>query len=104
MTVSVTCVYTVHPYGQRTAAQLATQMAVQQVDPGFLAFTGASITSDTSAVAGSDAVRTIVFNITSAQFQAQFPVDQVSPFLGLMTLPINAFVNANVIESLPVVA
>ena len=48
--------------------------------------------------------RTIVFADVSPQFVAQFPNDVVSPFLGLMTLPINAFVNCTVVESLPVAA
>ena len=103
---TVTCVYTIRPYGQKTAAQLATAMAAANVPvpPEFLLLTGATTTSDVSAVVAGNAVRTIVFADVSPQFVAQFPNDVVSPFLGLMTLPINAFVNATVVESLPVAA
>jgi hypothetical protein len=103
---TVTCVYTIRPYGQRTAAQLAALMAAGNVPipPEFLLLTGATVTSDVSAAAGGNAVRTIVFADVSAQFVAQFPVDVISPFLGLMTLPINAFVNCTCIESQPVAA
>jgi len=103
---TVTCVYTIIPYGQRTAAQLVVLMNAAHVPipPEFLLLTGATVISDVSAVGIGTAVRTIIFGDVSAQFVAQFPNDKVSPFLGLMTLPINAAVNCTVVESLPVAA
>jgi hypothetical protein len=106
MSVSVTCVYTINAAGQMTPAQLAAAMSAPNVPipPDFLTLTGATVTSDNSVPGAGNAVRTVVFNITSAQFQAQFPVDAASPFLGLLTLPIGLFVNAPVVESFPLVA
>ena len=105
--VKVTCVYTINASGQMTPSQLATAMSATNVPipPEFLALTGAVVTSDvvTHPAVPPRGVRTIVFDVTSAQFHAQFPNDSASPFLGLMTLPIQAFVNARVIESAPVV-
>ena len=101
---TTTCVYSINPTGQRTAAQIATAMASANVpvNADFLAMLGATITSDVSAVAGAQAVRTIVFNTSSVQFNAQFPNDAASPFLGLMTNQIAAFVNCTLVEALPV--
>ncbi|MDE2022194.1 MAG: hypothetical protein KGI71_04790 [Patescibacteria group bacterium] len=103
---TVTCVYTILATGQATPAQLANAMAAANVPipPEFFTLTGATLTSDNTAVVGASAVRTIVFGDVAPQFVAQFPVDKTSPFLGLMTLPIQAYVNARVIESLPVAA
>lgn len=106
MFTTVTCVYTINPTGQLGAPQTAAAMSSSNVPipPEFLALTGATVTSDTTSSAGGTASRTVVFNIASAQFQAQFPSDVVSPFRGLLTLPIGKYVNAVVVESLPVAA
>ena len=106
MSTTVTCVYTINAAGQLSPTNLAAAMAAANipVPPEFLALTGATVTSDNSVAGFTNAVRTIVFNITSAQFQAQFPHDAASPFLGLLTLPIGLFVNAPVVESFPLVA
>ena len=100
----VTCVYTINTYGQRTPAQTATDMSSTNVpvNPGFLAMVGASITSDSTTTSGQSAVRTIVFNVSALKFAQQFPVDELSPFYGLMTGPIEAYTNQKVVESLPV--
>jgi hypothetical protein len=104
MSVSVTCAYTINAAGQMTPAQLAVAMSAANipVPPEFLLLTGAVITSDTTLAAFSSATRTVVFDITSLQFQSQFPNDSIGPFWGLLTLPIGAYVNAPVIEALPV--
>ena len=104
---TVTCVYTINCYGQRIPGQTIQDMAAANVPipPEFLTLTGATLVgggSDTTAVVGNTAVRTIVFVVSGAQFQAQFPVDQLSPFYGLMTLPIQAYCNQKVVESQPV--
>jgi hypothetical protein len=103
---TVTCVYAINPTGQLTAAALALAMDAGNVpvNPDYMAMLGATITSDVSAVAGAQAVRTIVFNVSSAQFNAQFPVSAIGPFFGLMVGPIQSFVNCTVVEALPVAA
>jgi hypothetical protein len=104
MSTTVTCVYTINASGQMTPTQLAAAMSAVTVPipPEFLLLTGATITSDNTVAGATSAARTVVFNIASAQFQAQFPDDPLGPFWGLLTLPIAAFVNAPVLEALPV--
>lgn len=104
MFTTVTCVYTINCYGQRTPGQTQTDMNSTNVPvpPEFYTLTGAAIDSDTVAVSGQTAVRTIVFFVDGAQFEAQFPNDELSPFYGLMTGPIQAYCNQRVIESQPV--
>lgn len=106
MTVSVTCVYSINPTGQKTAAQLVTVMQASRVPipADFFTLTGATLTSDVSAVAGTQAVRTVVFNVTSLQFGLQFPNSAIGPFYGLLVAPIAAAVNCTVVESLPLAA
>ena len=101
---TVTCVYTINTYGQRTPAQTEVDMSQANVpvNADFMAMIGVSITSDTTATAGQSAVRTIVFDVAAGKFQTSFPVDQLSPFYGLMTGPIEAYTNQKVVESLPV--
>jgi hypothetical protein len=95
--------YTVIPYGQKTAAQLAVEMDSTNVPipPGFLLMTGTTILSDTSTVSFGNAFRQVILDTSSAQFQAQFPIDQSSPFKGLLSGPISVAVNAVSVESLP---
>ncbi len=106
MSTQVTCVYTINASGQMTPAQLAAAMAAANIPipPEFFALTGAALTSDNSVAGATSAARTVVFDITSAQFQDQLPDDPLGPFWGLMTLPIGVYVNAQVIESAPVAA
>lgn len=103
---SVTCVYTINASGQLTPAQIVLIMGALAVPipAEFLALTGAAVTSDLSVAGATSAARTVVFDITSAQFQDQFPDDPLGPFWGLLTLPIGVYVNAQVIESAPVAA
>jgi hypothetical protein len=107
MFTTVTCVYTIRCYGQRTPAQTATDMDAANVPipPEFFTLTGATLAgggSDTTATSGQTAARTIVFVVNTAQFEAQFPNDELSPFYGLMTGPIQAACNQKVVESQPV--
>ncbi|HXB28143.1 MAG TPA: hypothetical protein VNV25_25660 [Gemmatimonadaceae bacterium] len=103
---TVTCAYTINASGQMTPAQLAASMAAADIPipVEFLELTGATVTSDTTAAGATSAARTVVFNITAAQFQSQFPDDPLGPFWGLLTLPIAEYVNAPVLEALPVAA
>jgi hypothetical protein len=103
MFATVTCIYTINCTGQQSAAQTATDINTTNVPvpPEFYDLTGATLNSDGTASAGNQATRTIVFNVNTAQFEAQFPVDELSPFYGLMTLPIQAFCNAPVVETQP---
>jgi hypothetical protein len=106
MFVSVTCVYKINASGQLTPAQLVTPMSAISVPipVEFLELTGATVTSDNTVVGATSTTRTVVFNITAAQFQSQFPDDPLGPFWGLLTLPIAEYVNASVLEALPVAA
>lgn len=106
MSTQVTCIYTINASGQMTPTQLALAMAAADIPipPEFFALTGAALTSDNSVAGATSAARTVVFDITSAQFQDQFPDDPLGPFWGLLTLPIGVYVNAQVIESAPVAA
>lgn len=101
---NVVCVYNINCTGQRTAAQTSQDMQDEWVPipPEFLAITGAVVSTDVVSSAGNIATRTITFDVSSDQFQFQFPNDQLSPFYGLMTLPIQAYCNAPVVEAQPV--
>ena len=104
MFTTVTCVYTINCYGQRTPGQTQTDMNSTNVPvpPEFYTLTGATLGSDTTDFSGQSAIRTIVFVVSGAKFQANFPVDQLSPFYGLMAGPIQAYCNQKVVESQPV--
>jgi hypothetical protein len=102
MATAVTCLYKVNPTGALTAAQLAALMAAIVPPPGFYALTGATLTSATAAVVGGVAEYSVVFNVTSAQFNAQFPVNVLGPFWGLLTGPLASYLNQPVIEVAPV--
>ena len=107
MFTTVTCVYTIQCYGQRTPKQTRTDMNSTNVPvpPEFYTLTGATLAgggSDTTTISGQSAIRTIVFVVSGAKFQANFPVDQLSPFYGLMAGPIQAYCNQKVVESQPV--
>ena len=71
---TVTCVYTIDTYGQRTPAKTATDMSQANVpvNADFMAMIGVSITSDTTATAGQSAVRTIVFDVSARKFPSSF--------------------------------
>ena len=104
---TVTCVYTINCVGQTNAADMATRMSktFAPVPPEFFTITGATLAgggSDTTGYAGTQATRTIVFVVSGAEFTTQFPNDEISPFLGLMTAAIEAACNAPVVESQPV--
>jgi hypothetical protein len=66
--------------------------------------TGAVLFSDITTLTGSTANRTVVFDITGAAFQANFPVgtDQAAPFRGLYTQVLSAAIKTKIIED-PVV-
>jgi hypothetical protein len=103
---TVTCAYTINCYGQRTPAQTAADMSSTNVPipPEFLELTGATLVgggSDITTTSGQSATRTIVFVVNTAQFEAQFPNNEISPFLGLMVGPIQAYTNQKVIEAEP---
>ena len=103
---TVTCKYKINATGTRTAAQLSVLMdAVSVPIPAdFYALTGATLISDTTAVLGNQAIRTVVFGDVSAEFLQNFPSNPLDPFFGLLKGPIDAAVNCTCIESLPVAA
>ena len=107
MFTTVTCVYTINCVGQTNATDMATRMSKTfvPVPPEFFTLTGATFVGgggDNVGTSGNQAVRTIIFVVNTAQFEAQFPNDEISPFLGLMTAAIEAACNAPVVESQPV--
>lgn len=105
MSTAVTCVYALNPTGVMTAAQLAAAITNAKVPtPTWLGALGVTKTSDTTAVVAGQAVRTIVFNITSPMAQQSFIGSFTSIFWGLMNLAIRAAVNQPVVESAPAVS
>ena len=66
--------------GMHAAAMVAVDIPIP---PEFFALTGAALISDNSVAGATSAARTVVFDITSAQFQGQFPDDPLGPFWGL---------------------
>ena len=88
MSTTATLAYSATATGPTTPAALEAAMAAVVLDPVPInEVTGSSLTSDTTGLAGPVATRTLVFNITSADFQTRFPpaTDQASPFRDLFT-------------------
>jgi hypothetical protein len=73
--------------------QLQTAVQAVPLSTGDMVNFGAVLVSDVTTVIGSNIVqRAITYNITSAQFQANFPGDQnaASPFFDLFTHQLGA--------------
>jgi hypothetical protein len=106
MTTSATLGYSVVARGPITGAEIETAMAAVPLDhAGIEALLGVTLTSDTTTLTGTTAVRTIIYNITSAQFQAAFPVGtQQAPFWGLFQQTLSGFLAAFVTAADPVIA
>jgi hypothetical protein len=102
MTTAVTLLYKVNPTGTLTAAALAALMTAVVPPPGFFTITGTTLTSATSAVVGGVAEYSVVINCSSAAFNARFPNSPLGPFWGLLTGPLQAYLNQPVIEEAPV--
>ena len=87
MSNTATLVYTATITGPTTQTNLNTAMAAVALGLAAIAqLTGCALTSDTTANSGATQVtRTIVYDLTPAAFQANFPVssDQSAPFRGL---------------------
>jgi hypothetical protein len=108
MAISATLEYFVTPQGPVSlaameAALAAVNLAQQEAD--LTTVTGALLTSDSTTTVGSQAVRTIVYDLTPAQFVLEFPVgtDQASPFRGVFEQTISSALSAVVKEVLVLV-
>jgi hypothetical protein len=101
---TVTCAYVINATGALTAAQIATLAPNVVPPPEFYTLTGATLTSNLAVAVGNVVTYTLVFADTSAQFKQQFPNSPLSPFWGLLTGPLQAYLNQPVLEQLPVAA
>lgn len=106
MTTSATISYAVTPSGPVSQAQLETALEAVSLDPTVPNTLGATLTSDTTAIVGAAVVRTLVWNISSAEYQSNFPVgtDQGAPFRDLYTQTIGFFLKTKVTAGTVVIA
>jgi len=107
MSTTATLVYTATKQGPITQAQLETAMAAVALDETMPTLFGATLTSDvTNPLSTNQATRTIVFNISSAAFQANFPTgtDQAAIFHALYTSALSGGLRSIVVETPVVIA
>jgi hypothetical protein len=86
VSTTATLSYTVTAVGPTVPATLETALAAVQLDLNAIeTMTGCTLASDTTGLSGSVATRTIVFNINTGAFEANFPAgtDQTAPFNSL---------------------
>jgi hypothetical protein len=106
MSLTATLAYEATAVGPTVPANL--EAAMQVVDLTFNAIeqaTGCTLISDVTTLVGSIATRTIVFDINTAQFKAEFPAgtDQAAPFYGLYTQALSRALNSLITEIPPVI-
>jgi hypothetical protein len=107
MSSSVTLAYHATAVGPATVTNLELAMGAVGLDVSEIeTATGCTFTSDTLSSAGQVVTRTVVFNLTPAEFQANFPAgtDQASPFYGLYTQRLQRFLSCPVTADAPVLA
>jgi hypothetical protein len=107
MSLTATLAYEAVAVGPTVPANL--EAAMIAVDLTFSAIeqaTGCTFLSDTTTLVGATATRTIVFDINTAQFIAEFPAgtDQAAPFYGLYTQALSGALNCPITEIPPVIA
>lgn len=101
MSATATLKYAVRIQGPITQAALIAALTAIPLSIVPLNLFGVSLTSDTTAAVGvTGAERTIVYDISGAEFQTLFPPgsDQASPFRGLYTQTIGQVIKSPVIE------
>jgi len=107
MSTSATLVYTIELVPPLSLAQLLTAVEAVELDETDMAQLGATLTSDSSAIVGQTVERTIVFNISSAAFNENFPSadnQQASPFVNLYTTALGGALGMVVVASPPAIA
>jgi hypothetical protein len=107
MSNSCTIAYSATAVGPTTVTALETAMGLVALDEGAIeTITGCTLTSDSTTSAGQVVTRTIVFNLTPAAFQANFPppADQSAPFWNLYTGALAAALFCPVVAANPVLA
>ena len=107
MSTSATLVYTIELVPPLSLAQLLTAVEAVELDETDMAQFGATLTSDSSAIVGQTVERTIVFNISSAAFNENFPSadnQQASPFVNLYTTALGGALGMVVVASPPAIA
>jgi hypothetical protein len=104
---TATLAYSATARGPVSVAALAAAMAAVAIDyTQIQEVTGAVETSDQTASTGQVVTRTIIFGITSAQFQSQFPAgtDQAQAFRGLYTQQLSQALDTYITETPVVIA
>jgi hypothetical protein len=106
VTTSATISYAVTPTGPVSQQQLMTALEAISLDPTVPNTMGATLTSDTTAIVGAAVVRTLVWDISSSEFQTNFPVgtDQGAIFRDLYTQTIGFFIKSKVAAGTVVIA
>jgi len=105
MSTTATLEYSVTAFGPMLPATLEAALAAVALDEQAIQDqTGCTFNSDTTTLVGATASRTIVFNINTATFEANFPAgsDQACPFRGLYSQTISGALATFVTET-PVV-
>lgn len=88
MSLTATLVYHATAQGPVTPDELEAAMTAVVLDPAPIqTITGCTLTSDTTSLGGATATRTLVFDINTAAYIANFPAgtDQAAPFRDLYT-------------------
>lgn len=107
MSSTATLAYSATAAGPTLPANLLTAMEAVNLDESEIeTVTGCTLTSDTSALSGATATRTIVFAINTATFEANFPsgTDQAAPFRGLYTQAFSGALSCPIVETPVVIA
>jgi len=105
MASTATLVYTVTPTPPVSLSRLQTALAAVALSTSDMTNFGATLSSDTTSNDGTNAIRTIVYNISSAAFAANFPAGQeASPFNDLFTTELAGALGMVVVASVPVIA
>jgi len=93
--------------GPVTPAALEAAMTAIVLDPTSIEqATGCTFVSDLTTLAGATATRTVIFNINTARFIAQFPAgtDVASPFRDLFTHILGLGLNSKVVADAVIIA
>lgn len=105
MASTATLVYTVTPTPPVSLARTQAALAAVELSEADMVNFGATLDSDNTSNDGTNAIRTIVFNISSANFASNFPSGQeASPFNNLFTSEIAGELGMVVVPSPVVIA
>jgi hypothetical protein len=105
MSSTATLQYKVAPTPPLSLSTVVTALASVALSESDLASFGATLISDTTSNDGTFAIRTIQFDITSAEFQSNFPAGQEkSPFNDLFTSEIGGALGMDVVVEPVIIA